>query len=67
MTHLIKHKDTEFYVKNVVKSFDDGKEQIKIVFTDKIGNARVFKTYTAAKNVIEHYLCKYYKVITIVL
>lgn len=65
MIHLVKHRKTNYYVKNVLKTYEDGKESIRIVFTEKIGNARVFKKYTAAKNLIEHYLCKYYQVITI--
>lgn len=61
MIHIIKHKENEFYVKNVI--LDDGKLSIK--FTNKKEKARKFKLYQAAKNVIEAYLTNYYFIETI--
>ena len=61
MVHIIKHQDSDTYVKNVIS---DG-NNVRIKFTNNKQHARRFKLYRAASNVISVYLSSYYKVETI--
>ena len=61
MVHIIKHQDSDTYVKNVIS---DG-NNVRIKFTNNKQLARRFKLYRAASNVISVYLSSYYKVETI--